>query len=438
MNISLIGAGYVGLVSGAGFAKMGNRVICADQDAEKMDKLNRGVIPIYEPGLEELVREDMEEGALSFTADLGEAVSGSDVCFIAVGTPMGDDGGADLSQVLAAARSIGRHMAGPLIVVDKSTVPVGTAERVREAVAGELAARGKSLAFEVVANPEFLKEGAAVQDFLKPDRVVVGAESDRALALMRELYAPFIRNHDSFIAMDVRSAEMTKYAANAMLACRISFINEMANICERVGADVNRIRLGIGSDSRIGYSFLYPGIGYGGSCFPKDVQALIRTAIGEGYRPELLEAVEGVNRRQRELFVEKIIRRFGRDLKERTFAVWGLAFKPGTDDMRDSPAATIINKLLGLGARIQAYDPKAEAKAREFHFRDAVNIEYLHDKYEALIGADALLLLTEWSEFRQPDFARMGERLRERIIFDGRNQYDRGKMAELRFEYCRI
>ncbi len=435
MNISIIGTGYVGLVAGACFAKMGNSVVCVDRDEEKIAMLARGVIPIYEPGLEELVRENMDGGSLSFTSDLPDAVRRTDICFIAVGTPMDENGEADLRHVLDVARDIGRSMDKPMTVVDKSTVPVGTADRVRGAIAGALRERGLDIPFDVVSNPEFLKEGAALADFLKPDRVVVGVDGERALSVMRELYAPFTRNHDNLLVMDTRSAEMTKYAANAMLACRISFINEIANLCERVGADVNNVRLGIGSDRRIGYAFLYPGCGYGGSCFPKDVRALICTSREHGYDAELIAAVEAVNNRQKTLIADKAIRRFGERLDGRTFAVWGLAFKPGTDDMRESPALSVITRLTGLGASVRAYDPKAMQHARERYFAGNRAITYCNDKYEALLGADALLLLTEWPEFRQPDFKRMKESLLEPVLFDGRNQYNAAKLRELGFEY---
>jgi UDPglucose 6-dehydrogenase len=431
----VVGAGYVGLVCGAGFSEMGNRVWCVDADRQKIANLADGVVPIYEPGLEEMVRQNLDSGSLSFTASIEKAVAETGICFIAVGTPMGGDGGADLSQVLAVARDIGRYMDRHMVVVDKSTVPVGTAARVRKAIAGELAARGSGLSFDVVSNPEFLKEGAAVSDFMKPDRIVVGADSDGALAVMRELYAPFARNHDNFIAMDVESAEMTKYAANAMLATKISFMNEMANICELVGADVNKVRVGVGSDSRIGYAFLYPGCGYGGSCFPKDVRALIRTAGEFGYQPAILDAVEAVNVRQREIVAEKVVRRFGENLAGMAFAVWGLAFKPGTDDMREAPSVHIIRRLAGLGARIHAYDPRAIPNARALYLKDVPGVEYFASKYYALKDADALLLVTEWKEFRSPDFEEVRKLMRRPVIFDGRNQYDGARMAEIGFEY---
>lgn len=438
MKIAVIGTGYVGLVCGAGFASMGNRVVCVDVDEDKIKALNRGVVPIYEPGLEEVVRQAVEDGALSFTSDLRPAVEASEICFIAVGTPMDEDGAADLSHVLAVAEGIGRHMVAPIYVVNKSTVPVGTARLVRVTIERELAARGLELPVEVVSNPEFLKEGDALNDFMKPDRIVVGTDTPMALAVMRELYGPFTKNRDNLIAMDVKSAEMTKYAANAMLATKISFINEIANICERVGADVNKVRHGIGSDSRIGYNFIYPGCGYGGSCFPKDVQALIRTAAEYGYEPELLRSVEGVNQRQKLALVEKVVKRFGKDLSGLTLAVWGLAFKPGTDDMREAPSVTIIRELVVRGARIKAYDPKAVEAAQAYYFKDTPNMEYFSSKYEVLKGADALLLITEWKEFRSPDFEEIFKLLKRPFIFDGRNQYDRDKMSHLGFEYHQV
>ncbi len=383
MNISIIGTGYVGLVAGACFAKMGNNVVCMDKDKAKIAALSLGVIPIYEPGLEELIREDMGNGSLAFSSDLPETIRNADVCFIAVGTPVGENGEADLRHVLRVAEEIGLYMEQPLTVVDKSTVPVGTADRVRDAIAGSLRKRGVNIRFDVVSNPEFLKEGAALSDFLKPDRVVVGVACNQALRVMRELYAPFTRNHDNLLTMDIRSAEMTKYAANAMLACRISFINEIANLCERAGADINLVRLGIGSDNRIGYAFLYPGCGYGGSCLPKDVKALIRTSQEYGYEPELLTSIDSVNNRQKMIVADKVIHRFGERLNDRVFAIWGLAFKPGTDDMRESPAISVITRLTDLGAGIRVYDPKAMEHARKHYFADNSSITYCQDKYEA-------------------------------------------------------
>jgi UDPglucose 6-dehydrogenase len=359
MNISVIGTGYVGLVTGTCFAEMGNNVTCVDIDEKKVSDLKKGIIPIYEPGLEKMVLKNHENGSLDFTTDLKSALDKTDICFIAVGTPMGEDGSADLQYVLAVAKGIGENMTHHMYIIDKSTVPVGTADKVRSMVQETLDKRGSDLTFDVISNPEFLKEGAAVADFMKPDRVVIGADNDEAFEVMRELYAPFTHSHERFVAMDIRSAEMTKYAANAMLATKISFMNEMANICERVGADINQVRHGIGSDSRIGYSFIYPGCGYGGSCFPKDVQALAKTAKDHGYTPKILDAVEDVNYAQKRVISDKVIKRFGEDLNGKIFAVWGLAFKPETDDMREASSITIINELTKRGAKIKAYDPKA-------------------------------------------------------------------------------
>lgn len=438
MKVSIIGTGYVGLVTGACIAEMGNNVICVDVDAGKIEGLKKGIIPIYEPGLEALVLENFKIGTLAFTTDIKEALDSSEICCIAVGTPMGEDGSADLQYVLQVARDIGRNMSHYLVVVDKSTVPVGTAERVREAILEEQRARKVAVPFDVVSNPEFLKEGAAIEDFMKPDRVVVGADSPQALEKIKELYAPFTRSHERFIAMDIKSAEMTKYAANAMLATKISFMNEIANICERVGADVNKVRVGIGSDTRIGYSFIYPGCGFGGSCFPKDVRALERLAMESGYLPKMLRAVQEVNESQKLVLAEKVVKRFGEDLKSRAFAVWGLSFKPETDDTREASSITIINELTKRGARIKAYDPKAIEMARDFYLKDNKNIEYVDSKYTALTSADALLLITEWKEFRSPDFDEIAKRLKNRVIFDGRNQYNRERLQEMGFEYYQI
>ena len=438
MNIAMIGTGYVGLVTGTCFSEMGNKVTCVDVNAEKIKRLLRGEIPIYEPGLAELVQGNIEKGNLSFTTKIEEALQKSDICFIAVGTPMGEDGSADLQYVLAVARSIGQYMTHPMIVVDKSTVPVGTAEKVKETIQAKLDKREVELSFAVVSNPEFLKEGNACADFLKPDRVVIGADDSNALETMQELYAPFLISTENIITMDVKSAELTKYAANAMLATKISFINEIANICEHVGANVNKVRRGIGSDKRIGFSFIYPGCGYGGSCFPKDVEALVRTSARFGYKAEILEAVESVNNRQKQLLAQKVVQKFGEDLTGYTFALWGLAFKPETDDMREAPAITIVNELTKRGAKIQAYDPKAEREARECYLKGNENISYVKSKYDALDEADALLLVTEWKEFRSPDFLEMAERLRNRIIFDGRNQYKSRALRDLGFDYIQI
>lgn len=438
MKVSVIGTGYVGLVTGACFAQMGNRVTCVDIDSAKIENLKNGILPIYEPGLESMVAENYASQTLHFTTDTAAAVKSTDITFIAVGTPMGEDGSADLKYVLAVAKSIGEAMEHPIIIVDKSTVPVGTAQKVRDTIQAELEKRGEHLDFHVVSNPEFLKEGAAIEDFMKPDRVVVGAESEVAMQRMRELYDPFMKNHDRFIGMDIRSAEMTKYAANAMLATKISFMNEMANICERVGADVNEVRHGIGSDSRIGFSFIYPGCGYGGSCFPKDVQALCKTAEDSGYQPRILNAVEAVNGDQKSVLADKVIKRFGTDLKGKTFAVWGLAFKPGTDDMREASSVVIIKRLTDLGAKVQAYDPKARHEAETCYLKDNQNVAYVESKYTALNDADALLLITEWQEFRSPDFDEMAKRLKHPVIFDGRNQYHKERMADIGFDYIQI
>lgn len=438
MKISVVGTGYVGLVTGTCFAEMGNNVWCVDVDAEKIDRLKNGMIPIYEPGLEPMVKNNYSLGHLHFTTDMREALENTEICFIAVGTPMGEDGSADLRYVKEVASEIGREMIHHMYVVDKSTVPVGTAAMVRETIQEELDKRGADLTFDVISNPEFLKEGTAVADCMKPDRVVIGTDNGAAAEVMRELYSAYVRNTENFILMDIASAEMTKYTANAMLATKISFMNEISNICERVGADVNKVRLGIGSDSRIGYSFIYPGCGYGGSCFPKDVKALIRTSYQYDYEPEMLEAVEAVNDRQKRVIPEKIMKRFGNDLHGKRFAVWGLAFKPDTDDMRESAAITIINELTKSGAKVTAYDPKATEEARTCYLKENEKVFYVESKYEALKGADALILVTEWKEFRQPDFGEIAKLLKEPIIFDGRNQYDRKRLAKNGIEYYQI
>lgn len=438
MKILVVGTGYVGLVTGTCLADMGNDVWCVDVDHNKIDALKQGKIPIYEPGLEQLVQSNYHAGRLKFTVSIEKALSDSEICFIAVGTPMGEDGSADLRYVLEVAESVGKYMKRHMYIIDKSTVPVGTAHRVRTKVQEQLNQRKSSLTFDVVSNPEFLKEGTAISDCQKPDRIVIGTENAAAAKVMRELYLPFVRNSESMIFMDIASAEMTKYTANAMLATKISFMNEMANICERVGADINKVRLGIGSDKRIGYSFIYPGCGYGGSCFPKDVQALIRTSSDAGYETKILQAVEDVNVRQKYLIPEKIVKRFGENLEGRTFGVWGLAFKPDTDDMRQSAAITIIGELTKRGARIKAYDPKAEGEAKECYLKDNERVAYYDSKYSVLAGADAMVLVTEWKEFRQPDFGEMKKRLKTPVIFDGRNQYDRELLQEKGFEYYQI
>lgn len=438
MKIAIVGTGYVGLVSGACFADMGNDVWCVDTNEKKIQMLKEGGIPIYEPGLEEIVQRNVAAERLRFTTRIEEALKTAHICFIAVGTPMGEDGSADLHYVLEVAKSIGRYMVRHMYVVDKSTVPVGTAQKVRSAIQAELDARGSDLDFNVISNPEFLKEGTAVNDCLMPDRVVVGVESERADKKMRELYAPFLRSTENLIMMDIASAEMTKYTANSMLATKISFMNEIANICELVGADVNKVRLGIGSDRRIGYHFIYAGCGYGGSCFPKDVQALIKTSKNNGYTPRILTAVEDVNADQKKVISKKVVARYGEDLKGKTFAAWGLAFKPDTDDMRCSAAIVIIDELTKRGAKIHAYDPKAEREARECYLKGNENVEYFDGKYDALKDCDALLLITEWKEFRSPDFDRMVENLKAPVIFDGRNQYNAAEMKEYGIEYHQI
>ena len=438
MNITVIGSGYVGLVSGTCFAEMGNRVTCVDIDSEKIDKLNQGIIPIFEPGLETMVLKNIKNKNLSFTTKLIDALQNSEIAFIAVGTPMGEDGSADLQYVLAVAKSIGKSMQKRLIVVDKSTVPIGTADKVRAIIQKELDIRQSDLKFDIVSNPEFLKEGAAVSDFMKPDRVVIGTDSDYANEKMKQLYHPFCMSRDRFISMDIRSAEMTKYAANAMLATKISFMNEIANICEKVGADVNQVRLGIGSDQRIGYSFIYPGAGYGGSCFPKDVKALKKFAKENGYNAQLIGAVEEVNNAQKLVINQKVVNRFGEDLTGFTFGIWGLAFKPGTDDMREAPSIYIIKELVNRGAQIKAYDPKAVNEAKTHYLKGIKNVMYMTSKYDVLEGSDALILLTEWKEFRSPEFEVIKTKLKKPIIFDGRNQYYTHKLDQKGFEYYQI
>lgn len=438
MNVVVVGAGYVGLVSGACFSEMGNKVTCVDINHEKINKLREGIIPIYEPGLEKMVLKNVEKGNLSFKTKLEEVLDNVEIVFIAVGTPMGDDGSADLQYVLTVVKEIGQNMNYRLIVVNKSTVPVGTADKVKTTIQKELDKRKIVIEFDVVSNPEFLKEGDAINDFIKPDRVVIGAESEYAFGKMKELYSPFFRTHDRFITMDVRSAEMTKYAANAMLATKISFMNEIANICERVGADVNQVRIGIGSDNRIGYSFIYPGVGYGGSCFPKDVKALKKIAEENGYNAQLIQSVEDVNNKQKYVISEKVVKRFGENLSGKVFAIWGLAFKPGTGDMREAPALYIIKELVKRGAKIKAYDPKAIQEAKEFYLKGVKNIEYLESKYEVLKKSDALILLTEWKEFRSPDFKEIKRQLKVPVIFDGRNQYIAYNLEAKEIEYYRI
>ena len=438
MNITVVGSGYVGLVSGTCFAEMGNNVTCVDIDPVKIEKLNQGIIPIFEPGLEAMVLKNVKNKNLFFTTQLDEALQNSEIAFIAVGTPMGDDGSADLQYVLAVAKSIGQSMQKRLIVVDKSTVPIGTADKVKATIQKELDVRNSDLKFDVVSNPEFLKEGAAIDDFMKPDRVVIGTDSDYAKEKMKQLYHPFCMISDRFISMDIRSAEMTKYAANAMLATKISFMNEIANICERVGADANQVRIGIGSDQRIGYSFIYPGAGYGGSCFPKDVKALTKIATEYGYNAQLITSVEKVNDAQKLVIAQKIVKRFGEDLTGFTFGIWGLSFKPGTDDMREAPSIYVIKELVKRGAKIKAYDPKAIDEAKYHYLKGVQNITYLASKYDALKDVDALVLLTEWKEFRSPDFEEIKTQIKMPIIFDGRNQYDAFSLETKGFEYYQI
>ncbi|MCP4115646.1 MAG: UDP-glucose/GDP-mannose dehydrogenase family protein [Desulfobacteraceae bacterium] len=441
MNITMIGTGYVGLVSGACFSEMGSRVTCVDVDEKKIGNLEKGILPIYEPGLEAMVVQNYGEGLLRFSTSLANAMEQSRIYFIAVGTPPGEDGSADLSYVLGVAAEIGKNLEDYAVIVNKSTVPVGTADKVRAAIQKELDLRGVDVEFDVVSNPEFLKEGAAISDFMKPDRIIVGADTDRARKVMTRLYAPFSRNRDKIIFMSVRDAEMTKYAANSMLATKISFMNEVASICERLGVDVENVRKGIGSDSRIGYSFIYPGCGYGGSCFPKDVKALIRTSKENGFDPRLLSAVETRNQLQKQRLFQKIVDRFGNDLSGRLFAVWGLAFKPGTDDMREAPSVVLINDLVKAGATVRAYDPVAMNEARhEFprQWFDDKRIVLAEQPYDALDNAHALVLVTEWKTFRQPDFNGMKERMAKWVIFDGRNQYDPEEVRESGFDYFGI
>jgi len=438
MNLTVVGTGYVGLVTGTCFSEMGNNVTCIDIDKKKIENLKKGNIPIFEPGLDRMVLKNVNNNGLHFSTELKDGLVNADIVFIAVGTPMGEDGSADLQYVLGVAKQLGQEMLKPLIVVDKSTVPIGTGDKVKAVIKEELEKRGLNIEFHVVSNPEFLKEGAAVQDFMKPDRIVIGADSEEAFGIMKDLYSPFTHNHDRIITMDIRSAEMTKYVANAMLATKISFMNEIANICELVDADVNQVRIGIGSDSRIGYSFIYPGSGYGGSCFPKDVKALQKIAEENGYEANLISSVEKVNDRQKMVIANKVIKRFGDDLNGKIFALWGLAFKPGTDDMREAPAIYIIKELVKRGAKIRAYDPKAMEESQTYYLKDLKDITYFNSKYETLLNADAMLLLTEWKEFRSPDFGELKSQMKSPIIFDGRNQYSNLKLEKKGFEYYQI
>lgn len=441
MNITVVGSGYVGLVTGACIAEMGNRVHCVDVDKTKIENLKQGILPIYEPGLEDIVRDNHASERLIFTTSLAEAVEQSEVFFIAVGTPPGEDGSADLRYVLEVARQIGDHLSAPAIIVNKSTVPVGTADRVRAAISERLEARGIEIEFSVVSNPEFLKEGAAVNDFMHPDRIVIGADNEHARQVMSALYAPFIRNRPRTLFMGIRDAEMTKYAANAMLATKISFMNEIAGLCERLDVDVENVRLGIGSDERIGYHFIYAGCGYGGSCFPKDVKALINIAHQSDFEPKLLQAVEARNDQQKHALFNKISGHFAGDLAGRTFAVWGLAFKPGTDDMREAPSVVLINSLINAGAKVRAFDPVARETARrefpEAWFADG-RLQIVEGQYEAAIDADALCLVTEWKPFRRPDFRALKRLLNTPLIIDGRNQYDREQLKREGFGYYGI
>nr|WP_321514370.1 UDP-glucose/GDP-mannose dehydrogenase family protein [uncultured Pseudodesulfovibrio sp.] len=439
MNVCIVGTGYVGLVSAACFAEMGNNIYCVDVNPKVVETLKSGKVHIYEPGLEDLVKRNTEQGRLTFTTDLGEGLAEAEVVFITVGTPCGDDGSCDLSYVDAVAREIGQRMTSPKIVVDKSTVPVGTADRVRGIISEELEKRGESISFDVVSNPEFLKEGDAVSDFMKPDRVIVGTEDENSAKALQNLYGPFARSREKLIVMGVRSAEMTKYAANCMLATKISFINEVANICERVGANVSEVRAGIGSDSRIGYSFIYPGVGYGGSCFPKDVKALIGTAAENGYNAKLIRSVDEVNNDQKHILADKIKEYFEPQggVKGRSLAVWGIAFKANTDDIREASAIEVIKDLTALGMTVRAFDPVANERARE-EVGHLEGLEILDDQYDVLDGADALAVVTDWNQFRDPDFARIKKAMKAPLVFDGRNLYQPDRMGKAGFAYFSI
>jgi len=434
MKITVVGTGYVGLVTGTCFAEMGSEVICVDNNQEKIDMLNHGVMPIFEYGLKEMVERNIEGNRISFITDIKKAVEESLVIFIAVGTPPNEDGSADLQYVLTVAKDIGKYINGYKVVVDKSTVPVGTADLVKKTIKAELKKRELNYDFDVVSNPEFLKEGMAIEDFMKPDRIIVGTDSEKAKNIMNDLYSSFTFRSNRIIFMNIRSAELTKYTANAMLATKISFINEIANLCEKVGANVEDVRIGIGSDSRIGYKFLYPGIGYGGSCFPKDIKALIKISQENNSSSQILEAVENVNYKQKRVMIDKICAHFGEDLKDKVFAIWGLSFKPMTDDVREAPSIIIINELVKRGAKIQAYDPKAIKEAKKV-FGNNPFIKYFNDQYQALGNADALVLITEWRQFRHPDFQKIKNRLKQKVIFDGRNQYDPEKTKANGFTY---
>lgn len=437
MHITVVGTGYVGLVTGTCFAEMGNQVACVDVNLEKIEKLKQGVIPIFEPGLDDLVIRNTNEGRLHFTTSLSESMKSSSIYFIAVGTPPGEDGSADLQYVLKVAQEIGENITGYSVIVNKSTVPVGTADLVAQTIRAEIDKRGVNVDFDVVSNPEFLKEGAAIDDFMKPDRIIVGTSSEQAEKILSELYAPFSRNHNKIILMDVRSAELTKYAANCMLATKISFMNEIANLAERLGADIEAVRKGIGSDPRIGYHFIYPGCGYGGSCFPKDVQALIHTSTSIGFDAKLLKAVESRNYEQKSVLFKKINRYFNGELDGKVIAVWGLAFKPNTDDMRDAPSRILIEQLWEAGAIVKAFDPESMNEARRI-YGERQDFILTSNKYQALEGADSLVICTEWQQFRAPDFSEMQGILKELVIFDGRNLYDPQKMKEMGFAYYSI
>jgi len=436
MKIGVIGSGYVGLVAAACFSEMGNTVHCIDIDDNKIQSLKDGIVPIYEPGLDSYVKKNYNKKRLFFSTDINDSLSDTEVVFIAVGTPMGDDGSADLQYVLNVARSIGQNMSHHIVVVDKSTVPIGTADKVRKTIQDQLDKRDSELTFDVVSNPEFLKEGAAIKDFMHPDRVVVGSNNEESTNLMKRLYAPFTVSSNRFISMDIRSAEMTKYAANAMLATKISFINEISNICEKVGADVNQVRNGIGSDSRIGYKFIYPGCGYGGSCFPKDVKALINISKENNYLPKLISAVEDVNFNQKKILFKKVVSHFGENLKDKKIAIWGLSFKPETDDMREAPSIPLINSLIEAGAEVNAYDPQAINEAK-FYLK-GLDVKYYDNKYNALENVDALILVTEWKEFRSPDFKRILKLMNTNVFIDGRNQFNYHQMKEQGFNYSQI
>ena len=436
MNIGIIGSGYVGLVAAACFAEMGNIVNCVDINKKRIAELNKGIVPIYEPALETLINTNFDKNRLFFSTNIVDALLNCKVVFIAVGTPQGDDGSADLKYVLNVAKSIGENLSSHIVVVDKSTVPIGTADKVRKTIQESLNIRRSNLTFDVISNPEFLKEGAAIKDFMHPDRVVVGSVNNYSLNLMKELYSPFTISSDRFISMDIRSAEMTKYAANAMLATKISFINEISNICERVGADVNQVRKGIGSDSRIGYKFIYPGCGYGGSCFPKDIKALINISEKNNYKPSLINAVEKVNNDQKEVLFSKLVDKLGSNLSDKKISIWGLSFKPETDDMREAPSINLINSLIKSGATVNAYDPKAISEAK-FYLK-GIDINYFDDKYLALENADAIILVTQWREFRSPDFSRMLSLMKGNLFIDGRNQFNKDYMCSIGFVYSQI